>query len=470
MGRHEYGDWQTPPELARAVVEVVARRRAAPATVLEPTCGKGAFLAAAATRFPDASLRGMEIQRRYAEAARAALPADRTRIEVNDFFAVDWNARLTSLAEPLLVLGNPPWVTSATLGALGSKNAPAKSNFKGLRGIDALTGKSNFDVSEWMLLRLVEALQGRDATIAVLCKTAVARRVIEHAAREQWTLGPGGLFRIDSMRHFRAAVDAVLFVCELAPRPRRTAAWPIHDGLDGGPARSRMALSDGVLVSDLPGIARTSHLVGSCDPEWRSGVKHDCARVMELVRAGARFTNGLDEEVDVEASHVFPMLKSSDVANAGEVAPAARRAMIVPQRTLGEETAHLARTAPRLHRYLVAHRSLLRARKSSIYRGQPDFAIFGVGPYSFAPWKVAVSGLYKRYAPVLVGPQEGKPVVLDDTCYFLPFAREVEARRACRALRSPQARAFFEARIFWDAKRPIRKAILQQVDLGALLR
>jgi len=59
--------------------------------------------------------------------------------------------------------------------------------------------------------------------------------------------------------------------------------------------------------------------------------------------------------------------------------------------------------------------------------------------------------------------------MLDDTCYFLPFDDEGSARRAIEALQSPIARQFFAARIFWDAKRPISKAILQQLDLHALM-
>jgi hypothetical protein len=42
------------------------------------------------------------------------------------------------------------------------------------------------------------------------------------------------------------------------------------------------------------------------------------------------------------------------------------------------------------------------------------------------------------------------------------------ARAAWRALSSATAREFFEARIFWDAKRPITKAILGALDLAAL--
>ena len=47
-------------------------------------------------------------------------------------------------------------------------NLPAKENFQNFRGIEALTGKSNFDISEWMLIQLVKALRGRSATIAML--------------------------------------------------------------------------------------------------------------------------------------------------------------------------------------------------------------------------------------------------------------------------------------------------------------
>ena len=77
----------------------------------------------------------------------------------------------------ILVIGNPPWVTNSDLGQLGSNNLPTKTNFQGLRGFDARTGKSNFDISEWILVRLIEALPP-DGAIAMLCKTMTARKVL----------------------------------------------------------------------------------------------------------------------------------------------------------------------------------------------------------------------------------------------------------------------------------------------------
>lgn len=490
--RIERGDWQTPRALAEAVLDCVMARclepggRAprSPRTVLEPTCGRGTFLAAAAARFPGAELVGYEIDADYTRAARAALAGHASsRIVTRDFFDVTWEDELASMDGPLLVLGNPPWVTSAQLGALGSTNAPRKKNPGGLRGLDAVTGKSNFDVSEWMMVRLLEALAGRDATVALLCKSTVARRVIETVSARGLAVAPVGLWRIDAARHFDASVSAVLFIAETRRSSRSSAAvagracapgggaWPVHADLEAPRERPESALGvvEGVLVADADRFARTRHLSGTCAPEWRSGVKHDCARIMELGRASASapWRNGLGEVVDIEADLVHPLLKSSDVANE-RATPS--RAMIVTQRSLGEDTAALRRSAPRAWRYLVRHRAVLDARKSSIYEKQPPFAIFGIGAYSFAPWKVAISGLYKRSTFTVVGPHEGRPVVLDDTCYFLAFDDEARARRAADALRSEAATDFFVSRIFWDAKRPINKGILQALDLQALLR
>ena len=106
--------------------------------------------------------------------------------------------------------------------------------------------------------------------------------------------------------------------------------------------------------------------------------------------------------------------------------------------------------------------------KSSIYRSRPRFSVFGVGPYSFAPWKVAISGFYKHLNFRCIGPIEGKPVVLDDTCYFLPCQTEHDARIIAQLLNSQTAKGFFRSFIFWDAKRPVTAQLLASLDLAAL--
>ncbi len=177
------------------------------------------------------------------------------------------------------------------------------------------------------------------------------------------------------------------------------------------------------------------------------------------------YRNGLGERVHIEDSFVYPLLKSSDVAHGRSP----RRWVIVPQSFVGEDTARLEKVAPRTWRYLCDHGDKLDARKSSIYQNKSRFAIFGIGPYSFAPWKVAISGFYKKLSFTLVGPQKGKPVFLDDTVYFLPAKDEAEARQLACVLNSERAYDFFSSCIFWDEKRPITAKILGRLDIAALL-
>ena len=122
------------------------------------------------------------------------------------------------------------------------------------------------------------------------------------------------------------------------------------------------------------------------------------------------------------------------------------RWMIVPQRRIGQNTSEIAKCAPKTWRYLQTHRELLAKRGSSIYRDKPDFSIFGVGDYSFSPWKVAIAGMYKSCGFVKVGTRDGKPIVFDDTTNFLPCPSEATGRPC--ALHAPkQDRAGILSRI-----------------------
>ncbi|MRG91844.1 class I SAM-dependent methyltransferase [Polyangium spumosum] len=463
--RVERGDWQTPLDLARQVSHLAARLGARPASILEPTCGRGAFLQAAAEVFPGTFARGFDINVEHVERARLALAGRPAAIDVGDCFDVPWEDVLAKMPEPLLVLGNPPWVTSAELGARGSRNLPPKSNFKRFSGLDAMTGKSNFDVSEWILLRLLAALRGRDFRVAVLCKSSVARRVMEHVAREG-TPYAGATYRIDARGAFDVAAAAVVMtLATRAPGEAPPRGWAVFDSLDAERPERTMGVHGGRLYSDIERFERTKALEGDCTPAWRSGLKHDCAPVMELEAKGGALVNGLGERVDIEDLVVFPLLKGSDVANGRRPG---RRFVLVTQRWLGEETRTLREQAPRAWAYLVRHEEKLDVRKSSIYRDKPPFSVFGIGPYTFAPYKVAICGLYKKLAFSLVEPHEGRPVVLDDTCYFLPFEAREQAEAALLALQSEAARVFFEARVFWEDKRPIGKGLLQSISLAAL--
>jgi hypothetical protein len=464
--RVAYGDFQTPPSLAEAVCRALVDER--PTTIIEPTCGTGTFLAAALRRFPTARRAlGMDINPQHLSVARRAVAKAslaKCQLKIADFFQTDWSSVLARCAEPILIVGNPPWVTNAALGRLASGNHPQKENRRGLSGLDARTGKSNFDVSEWMIVRLLEAAAGRRTTLAMLCKTAVAQKVLAHVWKSGLPIEHSEVRRIDAFESFGAQVDACLLVCRLGAGST-AAECRVFNDLSGRGSDRAFGLRDGRLVADLTAYDRVRHLVGN-GPRWRSGIKHDCAAVFEFRRDGSAWRNGLGDELRIEPDRMFPLLKSSQVA-AGDVADPRRR-VLVPQWRVGEETRSLATCAPQTWRYLMRHGARLDRRASSVYRNQPRFSIFGVGPYTFCKWKVMVSGFYKSWKFVPVGPIGNRPVLCDDTCYFLPCASAAEARRRASLLNSDRGQEFFSAFVFNESKRPLTAEILNSLDLEAL--
>ena len=104
------------------------------------------------------------------------------------------------------------------------------------------------------------------------------------------------------------------------------------------------------------------------------------------------------------------------------------------------------------YNYLSTHKEFFDKRKSSIYKDKPDFSIFGIGDYSFTNYKVAISGLYKSTHFTLVSPKDNKPIMLDDTCYFIGFNKLKMAEIAHYLVNSDSIQQFLKSIIFSDSK------------------
>ncbi len=460
----EYGDFQTPITLAEVVCRLLNADGIRPDSVIEPTCGQGTFLEAAANIFANCRrLVGREWNRDYVAESRRRLANSRCELDLaqGDFFQQDWKSLLSRQPGYLLVLGNPPWVTNSALGTLGSGNLPSKSNFQKERGISAKTGKANFDISQWMIFHLLESMPKGGCTLAMLCKTTVARKVLEQAWKAGLPLGKCSIHRIDSREHFGASVDACLLICRMQTT-ETTRICQVYDQLDVDQISTVLGMHCGNLVADHEALSRQEQLLASRPAtRWRSGVKHDCRAIMQLERQGRGLVNGLGETVELEPEYVYPLIPAGAVYR-GNVKHT-DKFLLVPQKRTGEDTSPIESRAPRTWEYLQKHAARLGHRKSSIYRGRPPFSIFGIGEYSFAKWKVAISALHKQLSFRVIGPQDGRPVMLDDTTYFLSFRTKKEAVANANRLNSPAVQEFYRAWIFWDAKRPITSEILQRL-------
>ena len=91
--------------------------------------------------------------------------------------------------------------------------------------------------------------------------------------------------------------------------------------------------------------------------------------------------------------------------------------------------------------------------------------MFGVGEYTFAPWKIGISGLYKNIQFSLIESYNHKPVVFDDTCYMLGFDSYKKAIFVHELLTSDIVSKFIGSIVFLDSKRPITSSLLNRICL-----
>ncbi len=467
----DFGDFQTPPMLVQAILTSLHRQGQKWTRVLEPTCGRGNFIAGFLNQTsPPREIHGIEIQPHYVSSAHALTQHFTTSI-ITIHQANIFNFQMSEYLSwqttgPLLVIGNPPWVTNTELGTLGSSNLPQKTNLKHLAGLEALTGSANFDIAEYIWLKLIRELVHEQPTIALLCKTSVARNVLHFAAKAGLPVSNATIRKIDAKKWFGAYVDACLFSVDIHANNNQYQAQ-VYDDL----CSTQPASTIGVINNQLVNIeAHTSlHMPeGTSSLTWRQGLKHDAASVVELiVDPTSQLRNKQGNVVQVEQAYIYPLFKSSDLAGKSTVKP--KRAIIVPHKHIGDDTRQLAITAPQLWKYLTDHHQVFEQRKSSIYENKPPFTYFGIGDYSFAPYKVAISGMYKTPQFRALGPIDGKPMMLDDTCYFIPCRTGEQAALIVSLLKEPLCLELLHTITFWDAKRPITKKILQRIDLLAIL-
>jgi len=465
----EFGDFQTPVGLASQVVSFVAGQFSGYKTLVEPTCGHGSFLEAA---FKCDALNeintmiGWDINHDYIDIAKNIPRNHRPiqfRITQQDFFQVDWLQLRNNLEKPVLFLGNPPWVTNSEIGKITGQNLPEKINFRKHAGMDAMTGKSNFDISEWMMIQIANFISSTHSAMAFLIKSSVARKVFSYIVSNQLQIDDIQIRNIDAKKFFDVSVDACLFYAKGDTQKKTVRSCPVYLSLtDKKPVRL-MGQVGKQPVANLEQYLQLQDLDTGSPFQWRSGIKHDCAKVMELRRYNGYYENGFGDHVTGIDDYLYPMYKSSDIAK--DVLPACHRYMLVTQKQIGESTNEISARSPETWDYLTQYSSLLDARKSSIYRNAPRFSVFGVGDYTFKPWKVAVSGLYKTIRFSLIPPYDDKPVVLDDTCYFLGFDTMEQAEFIHRLVSSDTIRRFIESIVFLDDKRPITASLLNRINL-----
>ncbi len=476
--RAEYGDFQTNKELADKATIYLTSKNISPEIIIEPTCGKGNFIIASLKTFKEIkNVFGVEIYKPYVWETKFNIiglyldypQKNKPDISIQHCNVFDFDFKQIAKeygTKNVLIIGNPPWVTNSKLGALNSTNLPNKSNFKNHSGLDAMTGKGNFDIAEFITLMMIENFQDANGNLLLLIKNSVIKNLVYDQNKNQYKIGAMEKLCIDSKKEFDVSVEASLFYCKLNSNPELTCQE--FNFYDNNFSYVQFGWFNGKFVSNIETYINAKEFDGTCPFVWRQGLKHDCSKVMEFEKVNGHYVNGLDEEVNLESGLIYGILKSSDLKNT--VIHRTRKYTIVTQRKVGQETKQIKSDYPKTYQYLIDHLESFEARKSSIYRNKPLFSIFGIGDYSFKPYKVAISGLYKTFHFTLVLPQDDKPVMLDDTCYLLGFSKIEYAIYTLILLNSKKTKQFLESITFSDAKRVFTKDVLMRIDIFNLAK
>lgn len=460
----ERGDYQTPQYFSDLVCEKLKKfYNLRPTAILEPTFGMGNFISSVFTFFNSTdAYYGIEIDENYYLKTKARFSDSKQNVLLynEDIFNFNFSKIKTQLTphDSILIVGNPPWVTNSQLSSISSCNTPQKSNFKNHSGLDAITGRGNFDVAEYIILRLLSEFSNYNCTLAFLCKTIVSKNIIRDLNKYNFNISSADMFIFDAKEVFDVSCDAGLFVIRLGGG--KVKICDVYDFYTNNKIK-QFGWVENNFFSDLS-VNGASEISGKCQFEWRQGIKHDCSKVMELTKiSNGLFENGLREQIELSVGeYIYPLLKSSNLKTT-EISET-KKFVIVPQRKVNEPTSSIECKDITLWNYLVAHENLLNNRKSIIYKKSPKFSIFGIGDYSFSQYKVGISGFYKN--PIFSLIHGVHPIMMDDTCYFLSFDKLSDAIIATALLNSKEAQTFLKSVAFLDSKRPYTKDVLSRID------
>ncbi|MDS0299038.1 type I restriction endonuclease subunit M [Halogeometricum sp. S1BR25-6] len=509
--RRAFGRYDTPAGLAELAVESVRTDETdafRDALVLDPGCGAGAFLAAAArvkldsadvdadvdanpsalaARVAD-SVRGFDVNPVAVRASRLALvlacrPLLR-RDGVESFaprVALADAVETTAADAPLngaradVLLGNPPWLTWDSLTPRvkdrwreGPMADPDLDLFPH-RGREARLGHANDDLSVPYVWTCVHRLLRDGGRAAFVLKrdlmTGPAGELLRRRRVGDRSLSMRRVHDFGSLSPFGREVDAGTALYRLNVGNSESAGAPADSAVENADANVEIPATgwsrrDGTTpafgsLSDLRrtlAAEETAFVAADPTTEASPWIRADAERealgaseyrIRHGVKDDAKAVYALDRETieanDIEPDHVYPYLKSKHVVKYGLFG---HDRLLVPQRFAGEDNeATLRRETPNTYAYLDANRERLESRGSSWFDDGPFYSLFGLGPYTWADYKVVWCRLgYKPHFAVVSTVEDPllgeKPVVPGDHCMFVGTDDEREAHYLCALLNS----------------------------------
>jgi hypothetical protein len=453
--RRALGEFYTPDWLVEFVLD---RAGYSGERLLDPACGAGAFLVRA-----ENNATGWDINPLAVKMARARCP--QARIKTRDVF----------MAEPEsfeFIAGNPPWINWRNLGALYRERVAPLWEAYGLftqRGMKARLGGAMDDISALMTYVCADRHLITGGRLAFLLPAALFQSAAGGAGFRRFRL-PGGEYlrvvrveEVGKSQPFKgASTRAAVAVFEKSrtetvyPVPyvrddKRCFARPIAKSDLSSPwsiASVRKATSDGdsaETIADPRYRARVGvHSGGAAGVYWIEVIEDRGATVIvrNLAHAGRKPYPQITEEVEREFVH--PLVRGRDLSH-GHTSSSCH--ILLPHTPDGKPVSHerLQSEFPLTFGYFERFRDRMidrpHYRRHFLSAGKPYWSMYNVGPYTFAPHRVAWREQSSRFeCAVLRG-----GLIADAKLVIVPCESEKEAKWLARYLRSDETRTLIES-------------------------
>lgn len=509
------GEYYTPRGVADLAVESLASDDLADASLLDPGCGSGVFLAVCIERKLDAladrspgervetiteSVLGIDLnpvavrtsKLSYLLALAPVLGAgsvDRVELPVvcRDSLGLSHGEPatfpgVTSPPQVDYLVGNPPWITWDRLGErLKTQLREQYVEELGLlphEGVSARLGHSNDDISIPFVWVCIHRYLKTGGQASVVMKrdllTGPAGSVLRRLGVGDRSLSVTQIHDFAGLRPFgeQVGADAAIYTLQADSEPSfpvETTAWTgdgsadfsTREAITEALQRTETTVSpldpDNYASAWIRGDAERAAL-GATAHEIRHGVKDDAEAVFSIERGRL---DSLEHEL------IYPYIKSRHVVKYGLFGHELR---LVPVEKASEDNESMLRERyPATYEYLDSHREQLAERSSSWLDDGPFYNIFGVGEYTWALYKVVWCrlGFKPHFAVVstVEDPDLGeKRVVPGDHYMFIGTDDEQEAHALCALLNSAVYQKSLQD-IASEGKSSLSKAVVSELEL-----
>ena len=171
----------------------------------------------------------------------------------------------------------------------------------------------------------------------------------------------------------------------------------------------------------------------------------------------------------IEPDLIFPILKPRNIRR--KWCFEGYEYALVPQRTYGEDNENtLRKRYPLTYLYLTTfRRELIYERKSSWFKHGPFYSIFGIGEYTWKPYKVVWCRMgFKPYFVVISKISDKylgeKLLMVDSTFEYIPLDKENEAHYVCAILNSESVQMAIK-KMSTESKCGISKSIISRLKI-----